>query len=266
MARPESHHTSVPPKLHTLGTLHLTGSSLTRPKPLLLLTYLAHEGPTDRERLARLFFESSRDPRDALTTTVRRLGGLIEGAAERDARLRARVTTDALDFQRRAISTDPQAALARYRGSFLQGLTVRCGVELEDWVVSTREHLGSTARDLCLDLARRELARDRTETAWHHTKTAIGLTESFTLEPEPTMRVLQRFDDAGLPVPDGWWRAMVALGFDRPRQRVSSTAASSNDRADASHDGRTRRRVARLGTRSTRAAGVRKSRRLTEPA
>lgn len=43
----------------TLGTLRLNGEKLTRPKPLLMVAYLAHEGPTDRDRLARLFCGAS---------------------------------------------------------------------------------------------------------------------------------------------------------------------------------------------------------------
>lgn len=255
---------SVPPVLRTLGALHLAGSPVTRPKPLLLLAYLAHEGPTDRERLARLFFMSSRDPRDALSTTLRRLGPLVERTAKTDGRLRARVTTDALEFQRHAVSAEPQVALGRYRGSFLQGSPVGSGVEVEEWIVSTREHLGSIARDLYLEVARRELDRNRTAAAWLHAKTAIGLTESFALEPESTAQIMQRFGEVGLPVPEGWWRAMAALGLDRPRHHVPTTAAASNDRARATSDGRRERRVARLGTRSPRAAGLRKSRCLTD--
>ncbi len=221
--------TAAPAALRTLGALHLAGSPVTRPKPLLLLAYLAHEGPTDRERLARLFFVSSRDPRDALSTTLRRLGRLVDRPTERDGRLRTSVTTDALEFQRHAVAAEPQVALDRYGGAFLQGSAVGCGVELEEWVVSTRERLGSIARNLHLELALSELGRKRTEAAWHQMKAAVDLTEAFALEPEPAAQVLQRFDETGRPVPEGWWRAMAALGFDPPRRalgpRVDRTVA-----------------------------------------
>ena len=59
--------------LGTLGRLRLEGTSLTRPKPLLLLAYLALEGPTPRTRLCRLFFDDAANPPDALGTTLRRL-------------------------------------------------------------------------------------------------------------------------------------------------------------------------------------------------
>lgn len=264
MAATDPRHATAPLTLRTLGALHLVGSPVTRPKPLLLLAYLAHEGPTDRERLARLFFVSSRDPRDALSTTLRRLGNLVEEAAEMDGRLQALVTTDALDFQRHAIAVEPQVALGRYRGSFLQGSPIGCGVELEEWIVTTREHLASIARDLHLELARTALGRERTEAAWHHAKTAVGLTETFALEPAPTAKVLQQCSDAGLLVPDGWWRAMAALGFDRPRERTADTAVGSTDRVLTTRDDRGNRRATRLGSRSPRAVRPRRARRLSE--
>jgi hypothetical protein len=261
MAGPERRLATTPPTLRTLGALHLAGSPLTRPKPLLLLAYLAHEGPTDRDRLARLFFGASRDPRDALTTTVRRLGDLIEGATEADRRLRTRVVTDALVFQQHAISAEPTVALGRYGGAFLEGSSGGCSTELEEWIVSTREHLGSIARDLHLALARTELGRQRSEAAWQNAKAAVVLTETFALEPEPVARLLQRLDDAGLPVSETWWRAMAALGIERGHARASTSARVASDGAQAG-GGRRKPRPTRLGTRPARDVGPRRPRRL----
>ena len=256
-----SHDTSATPTLRTLGTLHLVGSQVTRPKPLLLLAYLAHEGPTDRERLARLFFVASRDPRDALSTTLRRLGSLVDRPTTPDGRLRTSVTTDALAFQHCAALVEPQDALDRYGGAFLQGSAVGCSVELEEWIVSTRERLGSIARSLHVRLALTELDREKSQAAWNHVKAAVDLTENFALEPEPTGEVLQRFVDAGLPVPEGWWRAIAALGFDRPR-RLSR--GGPVERSHTRGDGARRRRNARRGLGAPRDTGQRKPRRLTE--
>lgn len=260
----EPQHARTPPTLCTLGALRLVGAAVTRPKPLLMLAYLAHEGPTDRERLARLFFVGSLDPRDALSTTVRRLGALVEGAPEMDGRLQALVTTDTLEFQRHAVSAEPRLALRRYRGAFVQGARVTCGVELEEWIVSTRERFGSIARDLHLDLARSELNRERTESAWHHAKAALGLTEGLALEPEPTAQVLQTFLEAGLRVPEGWWRAVTSLGLDRPPHRLPTMTADASQTLQHTHDDRSKRRTPRAGVRVPRAMGQRKPRRLIE--
>jgi hypothetical protein len=251
------------PILRTLGALHLDGSPITRPKPLVLLAYLAHEGPTDRERLARLFFAGSREPRDALSTTLRRLEGLVD-PVDVDRRVRARVGTDALEFQRLAISSRPDVALARYRGTFIQASTVACGVEVEEWILSTREHLGSIARDLHLAAARAELRCNRTAAAWHHARASILLTESFALEPEPTAWVVQQLDTAGLPVPEGWWRTLTSLGIDPPRRHAPVAALDSPDGRPATGDGRRRRHTSRLGPRSQRAVRQRRPRRLAD--
>jgi hypothetical protein len=249
--------------LRTLGALHLDGSRITRPKPLLLLAFLAHEGPTDRERLARLFFAESREPRDALSTTLRRLEGFVD-PVDSDRRVRARVSTDALEFQRLAVSSRPRVALERYRGAFVQTPPVTCGIEIEEWIVSTREHLGSIARDLHLEVARTELRRNRTAEAWQHAKSSILLTETFALEPEPTAWVVQRLDAAGLPVPLGWWRTLAALGFDRPRRHPSTAALGSFERPLVADEGRRRGRTSRLGSRSPHALRQRRPRRLTD--
>lgn len=264
MAVPDAPRSEDPPTLRTLGTLHLEGSSVTRPKPLLLLAYLAHEGPTDRERLARLFFPSSRDPRDALSTTLRRLGDLVARATKMDGRLRTHVTTDALEFQRHAVASEPQVALGRYHGSFIQGSPLACSVEVEEWIVSTREHFGSIARDLCLESACKALDRHEPEASWHHAQAAMGLTEAFALEPASTARVLQRLGEAGMPIPEGWWRAIATLGFDLPPQRAPSTTVNANDRSRVTQDRWRKRRTTGLGTRSARPSGVRRSRRLTK--
>lgn len=60
----------------TLGRLALTGvpgPGFSRPKALLLLVYLALEGPRDRVHLSILFFGQARDPLGSLCTTLRRL-------------------------------------------------------------------------------------------------------------------------------------------------------------------------------------------------
>src|SRR5690625_778574 len=80
--------------LHTLGHLQLVATEtptqplFTGPKPLLLLTYLALEGPTTRRHLAELFFAQHPDPLDNVSATVRRLrqvdeSGLRGGGTER---------------------------------------------------------------------------------------------------------------------------------------------------------------------------------------
>ncbi|MEX2502850.1 MAG: hypothetical protein WD336_10785, partial [Trueperaceae bacterium] len=60
-------------RLSTLGELRLDGADLARPKPLLLLTYLALEGPRSRRHLANLFWPDGADPLRSLAVALTRL-------------------------------------------------------------------------------------------------------------------------------------------------------------------------------------------------
>ena len=78
--------------LQTLGGLALQDSGFTRPKPLLLLCYLALEGARDRQHVSDLFFAHATDRMNSLRTTLTRLLHEAPGTLEvsGDA-LRARV-------------------------------------------------------------------------------------------------------------------------------------------------------------------------------
>lgn len=132
--------------LRTLGGLGLEGSELQRPKPLLLLAYLALEGPTSRRQLAELFWRDAKDPRDVLSTSIRRLntGGEVVSNVGRH-RLCANVSCDAVEFERAAKLVDPRSLLDLYTGAFLDGLDLELGEEIEEWLYAKREHLA----DLC---------------------------------------------------------------------------------------------------------------------
>jgi hypothetical protein len=204
-------------RLQTLGHLALPGGAVTRPKSLLLLAFLAHEGPSDRDRIARLFFPASRDPRDALCTALRRAGGLVVADG---GRLRTGVVTDALAFERAALETAPADALALYAGPFVQALTVDLGPELEEWVLVTRERLASLARDLHLAMARDALRRGHGTPAWRHVDAAAGITAAHALAPTPDDGVLRRMAGLGLPVPTTWFETLATTGLRSPVTRM----------------------------------------------
>lgn len=194
----------------TLGSLRVTNRRMTRPKPLLLLAYLAHEGPTDRERLARLFFPDAYDPRDALSTSLLRLGDLVDRGSGGDARVRALVAADSQGFLAAALEWDASLALTLYRGTFAQGHDRGLGPELEEWLFTTRELLASVARDLHVQVARSSAARDDRCAAWDHAQAAVKLTETHALEPLCTVRLLNDLSDAQYPVPGSWWRCLAS--------------------------------------------------------
>lgn len=160
--------------LRTLGGLALEGSDLTRPKPLLLLTYLALEGPRERRFLAELFWRQARDPRQSLTVALSQLREAAPGAVTTGRhRVAAEVGTDVADLRRALRERRTDLALDLYRGPFLAGLDLELGIELEEWLYATRESLASAVRRELLGAAEAAAARDdltgasaRAEQAW----------------------------------------------------------------------------------------------------
>ena len=142
-------------RLRTLGKLELEGSELRRSKPLLLLTYLALEGPQERRRLAELFWFGSADPLNNLGTTLARIGNGAQGAVERDEiQIWTVVTCDALELVEAHNQGDAEACVALYQGTFLEGVRPQdTSSELEEWFYSTREALGGRVRQALLGLA-----------------------------------------------------------------------------------------------------------------
>ena len=134
--------------LRTLGGLELPASSLTRPKPLLLLAYLALEGPQERRHLSELFWLGATDPLNRLAVTLARLRGAapaVVGADHlrvwTDLAADAQVLLDALEGGRY------EEADSLYRGPFLAGFYLKdVGAELEEWVYATRERVASRVR------------------------------------------------------------------------------------------------------------------------
>lgn len=61
-------------RLKTLGRLELPGTRFTQPKPLLLLVYLALEGPQQRRHLAELFWRGNHMKSLSMTLTRLRQG------------------------------------------------------------------------------------------------------------------------------------------------------------------------------------------------
>ncbi len=123
--------------LRTLGGLELVGRSFTRTKPLLLLAYLALEGPKARRYLAELFWPEAEEPLNNLNVALNQLRplGLVQG----EGVLRVEVETDVQVLRRLLRQGLLEEARGLYRGAFLEGVELRLGEELEEWVYSTRE-------------------------------------------------------------------------------------------------------------------------------
>ena len=151
--------------LRTLGGLELTGSNETRPlnraKPLLLLAYLAVEGPKERHHLAELFWPEARRPLDSLRVALSQLRTVAPGVLSESkapsagagtvvgtgARVGTAVGCDALELLEALAVADYARARELYTGEFLSGFYLKAmGAELEEWLLATREHLAESVQ------------------------------------------------------------------------------------------------------------------------
>ncbi|MBW7915117.1 MAG: hypothetical protein H3C53_00310 [Trueperaceae bacterium] len=146
--------------LNTLGGLALAGAEFGRPKPLLVLAFLALEGPQDTRYLAELAWPLARDPRQSLTVALSQLDAAVPGLVERGgARVSTLVDCDALQLAETAAGLDWQRVARLYRGPFLAGVQLAGGgAELEEWLFATRERLALAAQGAMLELAEDGLA------------------------------------------------------------------------------------------------------------
>ena len=141
-------------RLLTLGDLRLENSAFKRAKPLLLLAYLALEGPKERRFLRELLWRDAKDSRNSLGTALGRLRGVDAGVVGSDE-IRAWCETqcDATQLLAAADDSDNERVVELYRGPFLEGVDPSAaGIEIEEWIYSTREALGTRVRQALLNL------------------------------------------------------------------------------------------------------------------
>jgi predicted ATPase len=172
--------------LQTLGGVSLQGVDFTRPKPLLLLVYLALEGPQSRRHLAELFWPDAGDHMNSLTVALAQLRRAAPDLIEaNDTHLQTRVESDAKQFLAALEGQDHAKALELYRGSFLDGCFLKdWGEELEEWVYTKRERLALEVRKLSLKRAEVEMAQGRTIEAGQWAERAYTLVGVPSLEPD----------------------------------------------------------------------------------
>jgi predicted ATPase len=172
-------------RIRSLGGLALEGAAFTRPKPLLLLAYLALEGPQPRRQVAELFWPEARDRMKSLTVALTQLRRGAPGAVETDGRrVWTSLACDAVELRGLVELGRRDEAAARYVGPFLHGFeAMRLGVELEEWLHATREAIAVSVQRTLLDLALDESARARFDRAARRAEPAVGLAPG-AAEPE----------------------------------------------------------------------------------
>ncbi len=168
--------------LHTLGGLHLEGAARQQAGPLVLLAYLALEGPQERRGVQELFFPGHADPAGRLRMMLHRIRLAAPLALETPGtRLQTLLPSDAAELFQVAERGEAAQVLSLYRGRFLDGVRLPGEQELEEWVFATRERLCARVRTCCLGLARAAALRGDTGLALTHAERAYLLPGA----PEP---------------------------------------------------------------------------------
>ena len=154
-------------RIRALGGLELEGSTFTRPKPLLLLTYLALEGPKARRDVAEFFWPRSDGRLRTLTVTLGRLRSGALGCVASDGRkVWAEVDSDVAQVLAALDVEDLDTAMELYRGPFVEGFRVDDGaVELEEWIVGTRERVAATLQRHMVARAAEDVVQGRVSEA-----------------------------------------------------------------------------------------------------
>jgi tetratricopeptide (TPR) repeat protein len=136
--------------LITLGGLEVRGTSLRRPKPLVLLAYLALEGSKTREQLTELFFPDVKDARDSLSSMLTYLRQSdLTALHARGERIATDVICDAVTLLAHLEKAEFEPAVNLYQGPFLPD--VRFGEELGDWVHLKRQELAQRLQESVLE-------------------------------------------------------------------------------------------------------------------
>jgi len=223
-------------RVQTLGGLALEGARFTRPKPLLMLAYLALEGAQPRQHLAELFWPAANDRLKSLTVALSRLRQGAPGALRADRqRVWTELPCDAVELLEALQNGCHNGSLEHGERGFLEGVQLPgIGVELEEWIYRTREYLAARVHRARLDLAEGHAAEGRFEEATALAQGALRLVETAP-EPEDLVRlhtlllagrspaaahVRAEANDYGLP---------LAVSSEAARERLLAASATTDE-------------------------------------
>ncbi|GIW28674.1 MAG: hypothetical protein KatS3mg070_2037 [Meiothermus sp.] len=199
--------------LYTLGGLRLAESNFSREKPLLLLAYLALEGPKPRRFLAELFWPEAADPMNSLAVALAKLRKL--GVAYNDeSRAWVDLECDALALQDALRAGRWEEGVGLYTGPFAEGFRAEeAGAELEEWVYEVRERLAREVRQAYLVLAEKAAAQASFAEAAAYAEQAYRVAGAPPLEPEELPRVYRLLLAGEHPLAEGLEREARELGI-----------------------------------------------------
>ncbi len=188
----------------TFGKVYIEGYEFSRPKPLLLLAYLAVEGPQERRKLVDLFWAGRNEDKQAVQKKLGKLSVVLSqlkkggvGAAIPDKSginpLPTLVSCDALDFLANLDSSKLEQALRLYKAPFLHDLgksleSLDLSPQLLDWVTEKQEYFADKARATMIKLASLALEQNNLANVRYWAEHAQKLTAT----SEPTPEVLAK--------------------------------------------------------------------------
>jgi tetratricopeptide (TPR) repeat protein len=225
--------------LITLAGLRLEGVGFTRPKPLLLLAYLALEGSRERRFLRDLFWPGEFDAATHLRVTLQRIRDAVPGALDiAGGWVSCALRTDAQELLGAQEAGLSDRVLELYTGAFLAGANLPVlGSELEEWVYATRELLAACVQSACLQQATDHARKGAFELCAQRAERAYRLPGA----PEPDGERLFHLHALLLA-----GESPMALEVKREAEQAGITPCASIELARAHWQRKTNRSVARL--------------------
>jgi tetratricopeptide (TPR) repeat protein len=179
--------------LHTFGGLRLDDQPFRRPKPLLLLAYLALEGSQTRRAVAELFWSEAADPLNSLSVALAKLRKL-EVIQSDESKVWTDTLSDVAVFSRLYADQKHTEASQVYTGEFAQGVDVEeLGADLEEWLRVKRGQFTNMARASLLALAEAAATTENYTQASQYAERGFGLQPTDSLEIAEQRRFYQLF-------------------------------------------------------------------------
>lgn len=217
--------------LRTLGGLSLRGADFKRPKPLLLLAFLALEGPQERRYLAELFWPNAADPRQSLTVALSQLHSADPNLVRFERPLvHAGVACDAVLLKDAAANHEWERVAELYEGTFLAGVDAEPGnLELEEWLYANRELLALTVQGALIELADLTLAAGDSLRAGQLAERAATLVPSAEGEARRLQRLHALLVATNSPRAAALRREADMLGIQLPERSSRRLRAASHN-------------------------------------
>lgn len=151
-----------------MGQLRLVGSdNLRQQQPLALLAYLSLNGAKTRRHLATVFWPEAKQPLNNLSSALTRIRHRLPDAVVAESQtIAASIATDVADLHDAIERADAPEIVRLYEGHFFERADVRAmGLELEEWIFSTREALACAASSALLTAAENIACHDPTRSS-----------------------------------------------------------------------------------------------------